>query len=300
MMGLPSFGAVFCYLKLAKTPRAGREGRCPGTQKSRKKVQGRTKETEKHMEQSKQAVSPERNAAAVRPNSQSPYIQEIDLVELFFTLLRNWKLLVLGAVVGVVVSMSYYSLFVHPQYKATTEMYITNTDTLISLSDLQLGSALTEDYKSIIKSRAVLNKVIEELELDIDYKKLGGMISVSNPSGTHIIKTAVTTGDEESCRLIANELLNVSIERIFQVIGTSEPTIIDHSEAEAVENITPGRKIHAIYGVLFGVLLVAAFITLSVMMDTTLKNEDDVRKYLKLPLLASVPYFSDQAEHDNK
>ena len=46
------------------------------------------------MEQSKQAVSPERSAAAVRPNTQSPYIQEIDLVELFFTLLRNWKLLV--------------------------------------------------------------------------------------------------------------------------------------------------------------------------------------------------------------
>ena len=250
------------------------------------------------MEQSKQLTPAERNAVTNSLNMQPSDAVEIDLVELFFTLLRNWKLLAVGAVLGVIVAMTFYTLWIHPKYRASTEMYITNTDSVISLSDLQLGSALTEDYKAIVTSRAVLNKVISELKLDINYKQLGTMITVSNPTGTHIIHTSVTAGNEDSCRIIANELLNVSIERIFQVVGTSEPTIIDYSEAEAVEDITPSKKMYIAVGAVMGVVLVSAIITISGLMDTTIKTEEDVKKYLKLPLLTAVPYFSDAAEHD--
>ena len=38
-----------------------------------------------------------------------------------------------------------------------------------------------------------------------------------------------------------------------QIIGTSEPTIIDYSEAEAVENVTPSLRRYALIGALIGV-----------------------------------------------
>ena len=139
----------------------------------------------------------------------------------------------------------------------------------------------------------MLNKVIEDLKLNMDYRQLRKLISVSNPTGTHIISTSVTTTNRDSSRIIANELLNVSIERLYQVIGTSEPTIIDYSESEAVENVTPSLFKYVLLGGLIGMLLVAAFITIRVMMDTTVKTEDDVERYLKLPLLSSVPFFQD-------
>ncbi|MBQ6537586.1 MAG: hypothetical protein IJL75_01635, partial [Eubacterium sp.] len=87
----------------------------------------------------------------------------------------------------------YHLKLVKPVYQASTELYITSTDSVISLQDLQLGSALTADYQSIITSRSVLNRVISDLELNVDYKTLGKMISVSNPTGTHIIHTNVKT-----------------------------------------------------------------------------------------------------------
>lgn len=235
---------------------------------------------------------PTTNAVAVR-NTQQRNSREIDLVELFYALLHNWKLLGLAFIMGVVLLAGYYGMFVQNTYEATTELYITNTDSVISFQDLQIGSALTEDYRTIITSRTVLNKVIDDLQLNTDYEELRKLITVTNPTGTHIISTSVKTTDIETSRNIANDLLNVSIEQIYQIIGTGKPTIIDYSEAEAVEDVTPSLFKFMLIGGFVGVLLVAAFIAVKMVLDNTIKNDDDVTKYLKLPVLSAVPFYEE-------
>ena len=237
------------------------------------------------MEQNKLAPQ-----AATRPQRTS---REIDLVELFYVLLHNWRPLLVATILGVLLMAGYYGMFVQNTYEATTELYITNTDSVISFQDLQIGSALTEDYQTIIVSRTVLNKVINDLQLDVDYEKLRKLINVSNPTGTHIIRTSVRTADIETSRNIANDLLNVSIEQIFQIIGTGKPTIIDYSEAEAVKDVTPSLFKFMLIGGFVGFLLVAAFIAIRMIMDDSIKNDDEVQKYLKLPVLAAVPYYEE-------
>ncbi len=218
---------------------------------------------------------------------------EIDLGEVFFTLLHNWKLLMLACVMGIVVMAGYYGLFVRNTYEATTELYITNTDSVISFQDLQIGSALTEDYRTIITSRSVLNKVISDLQLNINCDQLRKLITVSNPSGTHIITTSVRTSDIETSRNIANDLLNVSIDQIYQIVGTGKPTVIDYSEAEAVRDVTPSLMRFMVIGGVLGMLVVIAFIVIKMLMDTTIKNDDDVEKYLQMPVLSAVPFYED-------
>lgn len=218
---------------------------------------------------------------------------EIDLIELFFVLLSHWRSLLMCFLIGAVLMGAFHTRMVKSAYQASTELYVTSTDSVISLQDLQLGSALTADYQSIIKSRGVLNKVISDLALDVDYKALGKMITVSNPSGTHIIHTNVKTNDLALSRDIANDLLLVSIDRIFQIVGTSEPTIIDYSEAEAVEDVTPSLTKYMALGGIMGFILAAAVFIIQVMMDRTLKTEEDVEKYLQLPVLSAVPYYND-------
>ena len=152
---------------------------------------------------------------------------EIDLIELFFTLLAHWKLILLAMILGMAATGAVHYFLVKPSYSASTELYITSSDSVISIQDLQVGTALAADYTRIIKSRRVLKDVIDTLELDTTVGKLQGMITVTNPASTHIISTSVVTGDPELSRNIANAVLNTSIDAIYQVVGTSEPTIID-------------------------------------------------------------------------
>ena len=196
-------------------------------------------------------------------------------------------------ILGMVATGAVHYFLVKPSYSASTELYITSSDSVISIQDLQVGTALAADYTRIIKSRRVLKDVIDTLELDTTVGKLQGMITVTNPAGTHIISTSVVTGDPELSRNIANAVLNTSIDAIYQVVGTSEPTIIDYAEAEAVKEVTPSLYRYLAIGAMAGILLACAFVTLRMLTDNTMKTDDDVERYLQLPVLAAVPFFKE-------
>ncbi len=73
----------------------------------------------------------------------------------------------------------------------------------------------------------------------------------------------------ELCRDIANSLMNIGLERIYQVIGSSEPTIIDFSEAESVEEITPSLTKYLAMGLILGMVLACGLVCMIYLTDTT-------------------------------
>ena len=216
---------------------------------------------------------------------------EIDLKEIFYLLLSHWKSIFLAMLIGAAIFGAYHTFLLKPSYQADASIYITSTDSMISFSDLQLSAALTDDYANIIKSRTVLNRFIDELDLNLNYKQLGALISVDNPDSTHIVDIKVTCDDPELSRNITNALMNISVDQIYQVIGSGEPTVIDYAMAEAVQDVTPGLKKYLMIGALLGALIVCAIVVLRMLTDTTLKTVDDIDRYLHLPVLAAVPYY---------
>ena len=216
---------------------------------------------------------------------------EIDLKEVFYLLLSHWKSIFLAMLIGAAIFGAYHTFLLNPSYQADASIYITSTDSMISFSDLQLSAALTDDYANIIKSRTVLNRVIDELDLNLNYKQLGALISVENPDSTHIVDIKVTCDDPELSRNITNALMNISVDQIYQVIGSGEPTVIDYAMAEAVQDVTPSLKKYLMLGALLGALIVCAIVVLRMLTDTTLKTVDDIDRYLHLPVLAAVPYY---------
>lgn len=220
----------------------------------------------------------------------------IDLLELFWVLVNHWKIILLTMLIAAMLAGVYYLVGVKPSYQADASIFITNNESVITVSDLQLSSELTEDYAKIIKSRNVLKQVIKELDLDLDYRGLSKLVSVTNPDNSHIITITVTCGDVELCRDIANSLMNIGLDRIYQVVGSSEPTVIDYSEAEAVDEITPALTKYLAIGLLLGLIAACGLICVRYMTDTTLKTEDDLKRYLDIPVLSVVPYYEEKKE----
>ena len=213
----------------------------------------------------------------------------IDLMELLYACRRWWWsillcMVVLGAVLGV------YCKFLMPSaYQADASLYITSNNSIVSFSDLQLSSALTQDYENIIKSRHVLVEVIDNLGLKVDYETLYDMVEVSNPEDSHIIQIRVTCEVADDAVTIANEVLHVGVEEIYKVIGSSEPSILDESEAQYVEDVKPSTLKYVAIGALLGAVLSCGVIAIRVIMDSSLKTEEDVKRYLGLPVLAVIP-----------
>lgn len=245
-----------------------------------------------------------KEAKNTRENPAQPVVTEtiiqqedtIDLVELFWVLVNHWKIILLTMLITAMLAGVYYLVGVKPSYQADASIFITNNESVITVSDLQLSSELTEDYAKIIKSRNVLKQVIKELDLDLDYIGLSKLVSVTNPDNSHIITITVTCGDVELCRDIANSLMNIGLDRIYQVVGSSEPTVIDYSEAEAVDEITPALTKYLAIGFLLGLIAACGLICVRYMTDTTLKTEDDLKRYLDIPVLSVIPYYEEKKE----
>ena len=133
-------------------------------------------------------------------HSQEQEEDVIDLMEIAHLLLHKWKLLLVALLAGAVLGGAYCAFMLETTYRAEASLYITSNESLLSFSDLQLSSALTEDYAYIIKSRTVLERVIDEQQLDMDYKALEKLVSVANPDSSHVIQIAVTTSDPQTRR----------------------------------------------------------------------------------------------------
>lgn len=119
---------------------------------------------------------------------------EIDLREIFFLLWRKIWILLLAAAAGGIIIGSYSYYFITPTYQSTAKVYIVSgsADSLVSLSDIQIGSSLTKDYLILVKSRPVVEKVIDNLDMDISYRSMAKKIDVSNEDGTRIVNITVT------------------------------------------------------------------------------------------------------------
>lgn len=214
---------------------------------------------------------------------------EIDLLELFFAIISRWKILLVVVVIGAITAGLYNCFFIKPTYQAEAEIYITNTDTVINVQDVQLSSELTVDYERIIMSRTVLKKVIDELNLKMSYSELKELITVNNPEDSHILLIDVETSDPRKSIAITNTLVKFGIDQIYRVVGNDEPTIIDSAQADAVNELKPSLIKYVAMGGMLGAFAVCAIIVISVLMDTTLKSQEDIEKYLELPLIGEVP-----------
>lgn len=234
----------------------------------------------------------------VPPRRASGMEDTIDLKEIFYLLLHKWKPLLVAMLIGATLFGAYCTFMLKPTYRADASIYMTNTDSMITISDLQLGSALTEDYTHIIKSRTVLRRVINDLDLNLNFRQLASLITVNNPGSSHIIQIYVTTGDPEMSRNIANSLLNIGISQISQVIGSNTPTVIDPSIADAVVEQQPSLQRYVLMGAMAGFALVAAILIVRMLLDTTMKSEEDIEKYLKVSVLSSIPYYKGSGKED--
>lgn len=214
---------------------------------------------------------------------------EIDLKEIFFELKKRWWMILASAIIGAGSVGAYSALVLTPQYSSEAKLYVLSKETtLASLADLQIGSQLTQDYKVMITSRPVLQDVISHLHLDMDYKALKNRIKIDNPTNTRILSISINDPDPQMAKAIVDDVASTASEYIGEIMEMIPPKLIEDGEV-AAEKTSPKNTRNALIGGLIGFLLVCGGVALRVILNDTVKTEEDIEKYLDLPVLAVVP-----------
>lgn len=214
---------------------------------------------------------------------------EIDLKAILLEWKKRWWMIGAAILAGGLFAFLFSRIILSPVYTSTSMMYVLSKDTTItSLTDLQIGTQLTQDYKVLVTSRPVLDEVIDSLGLDMDYEDLRETVTIDNPSDTRIMTIAVENGDPLMAKTIVDEIARTASGYIASIMEMVPPKIVEEGQV-AEEQTSPSVRKNTAVGAAAGGVLVCGILALLVILNDTVRTEEDVERYLGLTTLAQVP-----------
>ena len=217
---------------------------------------------------------------------------EIDVFQLVKVLWKRKFLITLVALVAGLAAFAYSSFVIQPQYTSTTRIYVVNRNQGdkpgLTNQDLQAGSYLVKDYREIILSQDVLEKVVADQNLTIDAKTLGRKVSVTVPVDTRIVSITVRDGKPEEASRIANALREVAAQKIISVTRVSDVTTLEEARP-ATSPSSPNIRGNTMMATIAGVGLVTIIVLLVELLDDRVKRPEDIEEVMHISLLGVIP-----------
>ena len=217
---------------------------------------------------------------------------EIDVFQLVKVLWKRKFLIVLAAIIAGLAAFAYSSFVIQPQYTSTTRIYVVNRNQAdkpgLTNQDLQAGSYLVKDYREIILSQGVLEKVVAEQSLAMDAKTLGRKVSVTVPADTRIVSISVRDGKPEEASRIANALREVAAQKIISVTKVSDVTTLEEARP-ATSPSSPNIRRNTMMATVAGVGFVTVIVLLVELLDDRVKRPEDIEEVMHLSLLGVIP-----------
>lgn len=141
--------------------------------------------------------------------------------------------IILFLLVSYAVSFVYGYLTYVPQYSSTATLYVLkqkteNTANRQDYEDFTLELKVINDYEHLLKSHNVLDKVIDDLDLDLSYSDLRESISVINPEGSRILEVTVEADTPENAKRIVDTVCGVGVTKITEAMGSMQVSLIEY------------------------------------------------------------------------
>ena len=217
---------------------------------------------------------------------------EIDVFHLFKILWKRKILIALVAIVDGALAFAYSAFIVKPEFTSTTRIYVVNRNQGdkpgLTNQDLQAGSYLVKDYREIILSQDVLEKVTSNLKLDLSPKALASKVKVTVPVDTRIVSISVNDRVPEEASRIANSLREVAAEKIISITRVSDVTTLEEARPATAPS-SPNIRRNTIIGLLGGTAFMVIAVLIVELVDTRVKRPEDIEDVMQIALLGVVP-----------
>ena len=226
---------------------------------------------------------------------------EIDLWEIVTLLLDRFWIILGGFIIAASAAFVFSNFFITPTYKSTTQIAVLsrqNNDN-VTVSDMQLSSQLTKDYVVLIKSRFVLEQVIDNFGLSESYDSLNKDVAVTTTPDSRIVSITVTDVNPARARDIADAIRDTSSEHIMNVMNVEAVNVAEFANLPERPS-APNIRMYTMVGALAGAVLAAAFILIRFFLDDSIKTSDDVARYLEISTLAMVPVMEEDKKKKKK
>lgn len=215
---------------------------------------------------------------------------EIDLLELFSFYMTKLKWLIGAFLLCALIAGLCTQFLITPLYTATAKMYMVSagSQSVVDLTDLNIGQSISNDYVELLKTRPIVESVIKEQDLEYSYKDLLKMLDLSVIQDTRIIVINATSAEPEEAMNIANALAEKGVSELPKLMETPEPHIAEYAVVP-INKSSPSLTKNTMIGALIGLLVMLAIFTVQFLMDDTFKTAEDIQKEFGVMPLTVIP-----------
>lgn len=220
-------------------------------------------------------------------------MEEFNVLEFLKYYFSKFVFVILFIFIGFVASYIYTEFMQTAIYRSQASLVLNSTGSTLTQSDVNLNKNLVSTYREIVKSRRILNTVIEELKLDITYDELKKQVEVTSVNDTELILISVYNEDSQLAKEIADKIAKTFKVEVTEIYNIENVSIID----EALVSDIP-YNVHIlkqyIIGMGIGFGIISLILAIKFYMDDTVKSEEDIENKLKLPVLGMVPKYKEK------
>lgn len=219
----------------------------------------------------------------------------VDFKEFAIIIRKRINFILLITILCVIIAAVFSFYVIKPVYQSKTSIIVgtptsqTGQNSQTQYSDVMMYQNLMKTYQGIATSKLVAEKTVEKLNDNLTEDKLQSMVNVSTETGTQILDVTVNSTDPKEAAKIADAFSETFIEQSKVVFPTGGSIQIMDNAVLQKSPVKPKKALNIAIGFVLGLFISIGLVFLIEYMDNTIKTENDIEKYLKLPVIGIIP-----------
>jgi len=217
--------------------------------------------------------------------------ETISLKELFETVRKRLSFILLLTFSTAVVAAIFSFFIITPVYQVSTQILVNRStvDENFNTNEVQTNIQLINTYSGIITSPRILDIVSEELKGKYTTAELKEKITVQSEDNSQILSVVVEDPNPNEAAKIANKIGEVFQREVVKIMNVDNVNILTPAEVpDDISPVKPKPLLNIAIAIVIGLMAGVGLAFLFEYLDNTLKTEEDIERYLDLPVLGVI------------
>lgn len=209
-----------------------------------------------------------------------------DIVE---ALKRRVNIVLISILICTFVATIFAFCISKPKYESTVKIFAGKSEQIqsdYSDKELESYSSIMSTYIELIKTEDFMEKIINEVDLDVTPKELMESIQFITKLNTPILEIKYVSQDKNIAKEVVSTITEEFELSVKEIILNTYTKVIDTVK---VTEMPRGRASKVVLGFLLGVLVGCGIVFVLEFLDDTVTKKEKLEELLPIPVLGQVP-----------
>lgn len=217
--------------------------------------------------------------------------ETIKIEDLLEALRKRWKMIVGITLIATIIAAVVSFFLIKAKYEASTKLLIgkeSSESQNLNNSDVQMYQQLVKTYSEVIRSEDLVQRAIENEELDITAETIVSGLNVAQLGTTQALKISYISTDKKLAKDVVDAVTDEFIITAKDLIKNADVSIIETVKLPE-SPVSPNKKMNIAIAFLLGLMVGVGLAFLLEYMDNTFKTKEKLEDFMGIPVIGIIP-----------